>query len=447
MDRKEFQRLAASRVLLLDGAAGSNFLLAGMPADACTEQWLIKHPDVLIRLQREYVDAGTQILYAPTFGGNKTMLQEKHVNLSVQEINSRIVALSREAAQGSALIAGDMTMTGKQLVPNGTFSIHEAVDVYKEQAKALYEAGVDLYVIETMVSLQEMRAAVLAVREVCDLPIMCTFTVDANGFTFLGTEITAAAVTLERMGVDAIGMNCSMGPDQMELAVKKIREAVQIPVIAKANAGHPEQENGCTVYKMSPESYAKHAEKLLDAGVGLIGGCCGTTPAFIREICALLKQRGQYVPLGEVGIVEKTASMEANHRYQGCLTSTRSVFDTEEAAEISYAGCVAKNYELRSCLEEKEYDGLMDVLEDAEDSDLLFVDIDMAGVDVIPAIEPLMGVISGMDIPVCVRTEKEEILREVLLCYCGSLSVCRTPLIMREDIRNMLSRYGAVLAD
>ena len=154
MDRKEFQRLAASRVLLLDGAAGSNFLLAGMPADACTEQWLIKHPDVLIRLQREYVDAGTQILYAPTFGGNKTMLQEKHVNLSVQEINSRIVALSREAAQGSALIAGDMTMTGKQLMPNGTFSIHEAVAVYKEQAKALYEAGVDLFVVETMISLQ-----------------------------------------------------------------------------------------------------------------------------------------------------------------------------------------------------------------------------------------------------------------------------------------------------
>lgn len=292
-----------------------------------------------------------------------------------------------------------------------------------------------------------MRAAVLAIREVCELPIMCTFTVDANGFTFLGTEITAAAVTLERMGVDAIGMNCSMGPDQMELAVKKIREAVQIPVIAKANAGHPEQENGRTVYKMSPESYAKYAEKLLDAGVGMIGGCCGTTPAFIYEICKLLKQRGQYVLLGEAGGVSAPETKEENHRYQGCLTSARSIFEVEEAAEISYAGCVAKNDELRSCLEEKEYDDLMDVLEDAEDCDLLFVDIDMAGVDVLPAVEPMMGVISGMNIPVCVRTEKEEILREVLLCYCGSLSVCRTPLTMREDICELLSRYGAILAD
>ena len=108
---------------------------------------------------------------------------------------------------------------------------------------------------------------------------------------------------------------------------------------------------------------------------------------------------------------------------------------------------MAKNDELRSCLEEKEYDDLMDVLEDAEDCDLLFVDIDMAGVDVLPAVEPMMGVISGMNIPVCVRTEKEEILREVLLCYCGSLSVCRTPLTMREDICELLSRYGAILAD
>lgn len=446
MDRKEFHKLAASRVLLLDGAAGSNFLLAGMPADACTELWLIEHPEVLIKLQREYVEAGTQILYAPTFGGNRTMLKEKHVNKSVQEINSRIVALSKEAAQGRALIAADMTMTGKQLMPNGTFSIHEAVEVYKEQAKALYEAGVDLYVIETMISLHEMRAAVLAIREVCDLPILCTFTVDANGFTFLGTEITAAAVTLECMGVDAIGMNCSMGPDQMEMAVRKVRQAVRIPVIAKANAGHPEQENGRTVYKMSPETYAKHAEKLLDAGVGLIGGCCGTTPAFIREICALLKERGQYVPLEEAGSVS-VASAETDHRYQGCLTSARSIFEVEEAGEISHAGCVAENDELRSCLEKKEYDDLIDALEDAEDCDLLLMDIDIAGVDVRPAIEPVMGVIAGMNIPVCVRTEKEEILREVLLCYCGSLSVCRTPLTMREDICELLGRYGAVLVD
>lgn len=447
MDRKEFQRLAASRVLLLDGAAGSNFLLAGMPADACTEQWLIEHPDVLIKLQREYVKAGTQILYAPTFGGNRTMLQEKHANLSVQEINSRIVALSKEAAQRRAMIAGDMTMTGKQLMPNGIFSIHEAVAVYKEQAKALYEAGVDLFVVETMISLQEMRAAVLAIRSVCDLPVLCTFTVDANGFTFLGTEITAAAVTLERMGVDAVGLNCSMGPDQMELAVRKIKEAVNIPVIAKANAGHPQQENGRTVYKMTAESYAQYAEKLLDAGVGLIGGCCGTTPEYIRELAGILKRRGQYVPLDERKAALTKTTTEKDHRFATCLTSARSIFEIEEAGEISRAGCAAENEALCSCMENKEYEELMDVLEDAQDCGLLLLDLDVCGGAAVEAIEPLMGVIAGMDIPVCVRTEQEELLSEMLLCYCGSASVYPTALTERRDIRELLSRYGAVLAD
>lgn len=447
MKREEFQRRVKGQVLLLDGAAGSNFLKAGMPAGVCTELWLTEHPEVLLKLQRDYVEAGAQIIYAPTFGGNRAMLEEKKVNLSVQEINSRIVALSKEAAADRALVAGDMTMTGKQLVPNGTYSIHEAADVYREQAQALLDAGVDLFVVETMVSLQEMRAAVLAIRSVCDLPILCTFTVDANGFTFLGTEITAAAVTLERMGIDAVGLNCSMGPDQMELAVRKIKEAVQIPVIAKANAGHPEQENGRTVYKMTAETYAKHANKLLDADVDLIGGCCGTTPEFIRELCTLLKQRGQYVPLEEKTWGCEEENTEKNHRFDGCLTSARSIFELEEAQDISRAGCVADNEELRTCLERKDYSALPDVLEDAEDSDLLMLDLDIAGVDVINAIEPLMGVIAGMNLPVCIRTEQEEILKEALLCYCGSAAVSRTVLTMREDIRELLSRFGAVLVD
>ena len=144
MDRTTFKELAENRVLLLDGAAGSNFLLAGMPAGVCSELWLIEHPDVLLALQKAYVEAGTQILYAPTFGGNRYMLEEKHVTMPVDEVNKRIVELSKEAAQGKALIAGDMTMTGRQLMPNGQLSIHEAIEVYKEQAKALYEAGVDL---------------------------------------------------------------------------------------------------------------------------------------------------------------------------------------------------------------------------------------------------------------------------------------------------------------
>lgn len=447
MTREEFRKLAENRVLLLDGAAGTNFLLAGMPAGTCSEMWLIEHPEVQLALQRAYVEAGTQILYAPTFGGNRPMLTEKQVKMTVQEVNSRIVAFSKEAAAGRALIAGDMTMTGKQLIPNGTFSIHEAMAVYEEQARALYEAGVDLFVVETMVSLQEMRAAVLAIRAVCDLPILCTFTVDANGFTFLGTEITAAAVTLERTGADAVGLNCSMGPDQMELAVEKVKAAVQIPVIAKANAGHPEQEDGRTVYRMTEDVYAQHAGKLLDAGVGLLGGCCGTTPAFIETLCGLLKQRGLYVPLQEQGGQNEGPQQEANNRYAACLTSARSIFDVEEASDISGAGCTGENDELRSCLEDKDYDGLLDALEDAEDCDLLLLDLDTVGEAAVEAVEPVMGVIAGMNTALCIQTERAELLEEMLLCYCGIAAVRRNGLTEREEGQKLLRRYGAVVMD
>lgn len=445
MNRKDFKKLAESRVLLLDGAAGSNFLLAGMPAGVCSELWLIEHPDALLDLQRAYVKAGTQILYAPTFGGNRFMLEEKHVTMPVQEINSRIVALSKEAADGKALIAGDMTMTGRQLMPNGQLSIHEAVDAYKEQAKALYEAGVDLFVVETMVSLQEMRAAVVAIREICDLPIMATFTVDANGFTFLGTEITAAAVTLEKMGVDAVGLNCSMGPDQMGLAVKKVKDAVQIPVIAKANAGHPEQEDGRTVYKMTPEKYAEYAEALLEDGVDMIGGCCGTTPAFIENVCEVLKKRGQYVPLDEDG--KEKEQKEADHRYTAALTSARSIFDVEEAEDVSHAGCVAENEELADCLKAEAYEDLIDALEDAEDCELLLVDLDGAKMPGEKGVEALFATIAGMNLPVVLRTENMEILKEALLCYCGVMAVAHTPLTDSAEAQDVLNAYGAIILE
>lgn len=446
MDRTTFKELAENRVLLLDGAAGSNFLLAGMPAGVCSELWLIEHPDVLLTLQKAYVEAGTQILYAPTFGGNRYMLEEKHVTMPVDEVNKRIVELSKEAAQGKALIAGDMTMTGRQLMPNGQLSIHEAIEVYKEQAKALYEAGVDLFVVETMVSLQEMRAAVLAIREVCELPVMATFTVDANGFTFLGTEITAAAVTLEKMGVDAVGLNCSMGPDQMGLAVRKVKNAVQIPVIAKANAGHPEQEDGRTVYKMTPEKYAECADALLDEGVDMIGGCCGTTPAFIENVCEVLKKRGQYTPLEEKG-TEKKEKTEENHMYAAVLTSARSIFDVEEAEDVSYAGCAEQNEELKDCLLSGAWEDVMDALEDAEDCDLLVVDVDSLGKKAISCLEPLSGTIAGMNLPVALHTERMDVLKEALICYCGALGVQKTALLDTEEAEKLLAAFGAVVLE
>lgn len=188
MTNEAFQRLLDSGVVLLDGATGTNLQQAGMPIGVCPEQWILENRQVMIDLQRKFIEAGTQIVYAPTFTGNRLKLAEYGLDDDLKAINEGLVAISKEAAGDKALVAGDMTMTGRQLYPMGDLTFEDLVTVYKEQAKVLYEAGVDLFVVETMMSLQETRACVLAIKEVCDLPIMATLTF----------EKTAAPYTVRR---------------------------------------------------------------------------------------------------------------------------------------------------------------------------------------------------------------------------------------------------------
>ena len=165
MTKQEFCNLINSRIVILDGATGTNLQKAGMGTSICPEQWILEHPDVMRQLQRDYVEAGTDILYAPTFTGSRIKLAEYGLEDRLDDINTRLVRLSKEAAGGRALVAGDLTMTGRQLYPLGDMQFEELVDVYKEQAGVLFEAGVELFVVETMMSLQETRAAVLAIQE------------------------------------------------------------------------------------------------------------------------------------------------------------------------------------------------------------------------------------------------------------------------------------------
>ena len=194
MTKAEFVRLINENgPIILDGATGTNLMEAGMPIGVCPEQWVMEHPEVLLKMQREYVEAGSHIVYAPTFTGNRIKLEEYGLQDRLVEINTTLVKLSKQAVDGKALVAGDMTMTGQQLFPMGELMFEELVDVYKEQAGVLAEAGVDLFVVETMMSLQECRAAVLAIREVCDLPILVTLTYNEDGRTLFGTPPETAA--------------------------------------------------------------------------------------------------------------------------------------------------------------------------------------------------------------------------------------------------------------
>lgn len=284
MTRQEFAELIKNGPVILDGATGTNLQNAGMPVGVCPEQWILENPDVMVKLQEDYVAAGTNILYAPTFTANRIKLEEYGLQDRLEEMNRELIAISKRAAKGRALVAADMTMTGQQLYPIGDLMFEDLVDVYKEQARVVAEAGADLFVVETMMSLQECRAAVLAIKEVCDLPVMVSLTYNPDGRTLYGTEPATATVVLQGLGADAIGINCSTGPEDMIEPVRQMAEFATIPILAKPNAGLPELENGKTVYRTDAAEFASWGKKLVEAGAAIIGGCCGTTPEHIRAL-------------------------------------------------------------------------------------------------------------------------------------------------------------------
>ena len=266
MTREDFRNLFRNGPVLLDGATGTNLQRAGMPVGVCPEQWILEHPDIMIDLQRRYVEAGTDILLAPTFTANRIKLEEYGLGDKLVSMNTSLVELTRRAAQNGALVAGDLTMTGRQLYPLGEMMFEELVEIYREQARVIVNAGADLFIVETMMSLQECRAAVLAIREICDLPVMVSLTYNEDGRTLYGTPPEVAVVVLQSLGVDAVGMNCSTGPEAMLAPVARMAQYAQIPILAKPNAGMPELWDGVTVYKTAPKEFAAVGKKLVDAG-------------------------------------------------------------------------------------------------------------------------------------------------------------------------------------
>ncbi len=284
MTKNDFKDLTKN-ILLLDGATGSNLMAAGMPRGVCTETWVLQHREILQQLQKAYINAGSRVIYAPTFGANRINLKMHHLEDKIKEMNYELVAIAKESAEGKAFIAGDITTTGKMMAPAGDLTYEEAFEVYKEQISFLRDAGVDMIIAETMINIEETLAAVDAASQVCELPVLCTMTVEADGSIFSGGNAVEATLALESAGASAVGINCSVGPDQLVSVVRNIKEAVSIPIIAKPNAGMPLiDEQGNAVYNMTPAEFAHHMKILVENGASIIGGCCGTTPEYIRAV-------------------------------------------------------------------------------------------------------------------------------------------------------------------
>lgn len=278
--------LEGRRHLLFDGGMGTMLQAAGLKAGALPELLCLTNPDAITRVHAAYVAGGSEVVTTNTFGANALKL---HGETTVEEVFNAAAACARAA--GARYVAGDIGPLGTLLRPLGTMGFDEAYDHFAQEARAAQAAGCDLIIIETMTDLAEIKAAVLAAKENCDLPIFATMTFEADGRTFLGTSPDIAAITLDALGADVVGINCSLGPAELRPFAQAMLAVTAKPVMVQANAGLPHVEDGCTVFDIDPQSYAAAVSNMVEDGVGIIGGCCGTNPDYIRLLADIIADR------------------------------------------------------------------------------------------------------------------------------------------------------------
>ena len=444
MTREEFITLSKDHILYLDGATGSNLVKAGMPSGVCPEQWILEHQDVMLQLQKDYVQAGTNILYAPTFTANRVKLAEYHLEKNMTSMIRDLVAISKKAAESTpghpVYVAGDLTMTGEQLKPMGKMDLETLIDIYKEQILCLVDAGADLLVVETMMSLAETRAALIAAKEVCDLPVIATLTFEADGRTLFGTDAKTAAIVLESLGASAIGANCSTGPAQMESIISEMVSHTRIPVIAKPNAGLPFlDENGTTCYNMEAEEFAEEMEVLVNVGATILGGCCGTTPEFIRQIHERFGTDAKVAASRRPDGIRYLTSERITHSFgldDGFFVVGERINPTGKKA-------------LQAQLREGSFEKVIQFAEEQEacGAKVLDINMGMSGIDekasMLRALEEVSGV---TNLPLSLDSSYVEVLEAALRNYPGRALVNSVSLETEkfEKLLPIVAKYGAM---
>lgn len=453
MTRQEFSDYVNEGIVLLDGATGSVLQKNGMPSGVCPEQWILEHGGLLVDIQRQYIEAGSNIIYAPTFTGNRIKLAEYGLEDDIEKINRELVGLSRRAVLNAVnkdkrrcLVAGDLTMTGEQLYPIGKLTFEELVEIYKEQAGYLEEAGVDLYIVETMMSLQECRAAVLAIKETNNLPVMVTLSFGDDGRTLYGTDPVTAVNVLQSMGVDAIGANCSSGYDKMIAIIEKMAAVATVPVIAKPNCGMPKLVGNETVYTQTPDEFACGVEKLIDAGAVIVGGCCGTDSVCISRV----RERVENLNYDEIR--RQCGERRKNAGSLRLLSSERKTVDISRKEKLIIIGerinptgkkdlqasLRAGSMELVTCMaEEQEEYG----------ADILDVNVGMNGIDERDVLFNAVTTLSQtVDLPLSIDTSNPEAMECALRNYPGRALMNSISLDYEKMDRllPMAKKYGAM---
>ena len=405
MDFREL--LNAPGPVLLDGGMGTMLQARGLKLGEYPELAALEHPDWLLDIHRAYVAAGSQILCANTFGANREKL--RRTGRTVEEVIPPSIALAKQAAGGRALVALDLGPIGQLLEPTGSLDFETAVDIFAQEVRAARDAGADLVMVETMTDLQECRAALLAVKENSDLPVMVSLTYEERGRTFLGHSPAAAALTLEGMGADAIGVNCSLGPREMPPLVEELTKWTTLPISVKPNAGLPDP--GGAGYDITAEEFADAMAALTQLGVKCYGGCCGTTPDYIAKLARALEGRTiraiprsvpaavccptGVVPIDRVRVIGERINPTGKKRMKEALRLGDVDFMLGQALEQLQAG-----------------------------ADILDVNVGLPEIDEGAMMERVVKALQGVaDAPLQLDSTRPEVLERALRVYCGKAIV------------------------
>jgi 5-methyltetrahydrofolate--homocysteine methyltransferase len=401
------------KVLLYDGSKGYMLEMEGLKGSECAELWNIKHPEIVSKIYSLYKDAGSDVIQTNTFQGNRESLAKYSLGDKTYELNFAGAKLAKDVMGGKGFVAASIGPIGKLFEPSGELTFNKAYEVFKEQILALVDGGVDVINFETFTDLAEMRAALIAAQENSDLPVICSLAFEENGKTLMGTDPHLAGIVLKSLGADIIGANCSFGPEHMLDIIKEMSKTGGIPLAVKPNAGLPELECERTIYDESPSSFSKYTEEFVNLGVRLIGGCCGTTPEFIKEIRNKLKK----VSLPEI----------YNFSELVITSSVKSLnLQKTQISDLGNFSSANIDDEIFNMCSKNDFDAITEFALDlsTEEHEAVYVNVDSVSEGRENLLANVVNILQGyIKDPLIIETENEIALKKALRIYKGKAGV------------------------
>ncbi len=436
MNRNEFKKWALSSIHLLDGSTGVALSkLKGMDGADIPENFIMQNPDSIVSLQKEYIENGSEIILTPTLGANSLMLEAHGIEGSEKAI-STLCSLSKKAAGENAYVAAELGPTGQFLKPMGTLSFDEMCEVYKQQVSYSLKEHVDMFILETFIDLQEARCAVIAIRQLCDLPVIASMTFE-NGMTLSGNSPECVAIALEAAGADAVGANCSTGPKEVAEVVAKMASVTNLPLFAKPNAGMPCVIDGNTEFPMNAQEFAEESKLLVEAGATLIGGCCGTLPEHIRllneHIKTLTPKKRELV--SDTYVSSPTKLVKLNSDKFIAIGERINPSSTKQLAESLRQNDIMPVIDLAN----EQFEAGADVL----DINVSAVNVDEAAV--------MQNIAQELPVycpaPLCFDSANIQVMESALKTYCGRAIINSSSADSEhmEDMIQLAAKYGAVI--